>query len=80
MSWGHRRLQTAGFAPYLLHMLLSVGWILFLIECGIAVGAGVFFSRFWSQATIQRSVRVRAVVIYAVGCVLCLLLTLALPL
>ena len=65
---------------YFIHMLLPVGWILLLIECVVAVATGFFFSRFWSQATISRSVRVRAIVIYSVGCALCLFLTLLLPL
>jgi hypothetical protein len=67
-------------AGYNRAMLLPVAWIVFLIECALSVLAGSVFFRFWSQATISRSVRMRAVLFYALGCALILALTLALPL
>ena len=61
-------------------MLLLIGWIVFALECALAVVSGFVLSRFWSQATIRSGVRVRAVIVYAIGCAVILGFSLLLPL
>jgi hypothetical protein len=61
-------------------MLLSTAWVFFITECAISIAAAFVFWHFWSQATIDRSVKLKAISVYAIGCLLCLALTLFLPL
>lgn len=61
-------------------MLLTIGWIFLGAESLAAIGFGLVLWRFWDHSGIDRAVTVRAAVVYAVGCILCILLALAIPL
>lgn len=60
--------------------MLGLAWILFIAECLLSLFFGAIFWHFWTHSAMKRSVATRAILIYASGCVLFLLLTLFLPL
>jgi|GEM_PF-5571758 hypothetical protein len=61
-------------------MLLSIGWIVLAFELVLSIIFGFVFRRFWSQATIDKRVRIVALVAYSVGCILILAFAMSLPL
>lgn len=61
-------------------MLLHIGWMFLGAELIIALVCGSVFWYFWSHSAMSRSAAVKATAIYALGCALCLLLALLLPL
>jgi hypothetical protein len=61
-------------------MLLTVGWVVLFCEFVVSLVFGYVFRRFWSQATIARRVRVAALIVYSIGCLLILTLAMSLPL
>ena len=61
-------------------MLLRVAWTFLAGELALAVIFGFVFWYFWSHATITAPVRVRAMLIYILGCALIILFTLSVTL
>jgi hypothetical protein len=60
--------------------MLELGWVLFAVEVVFSIFFGYVFWRFWSRSTMDRSVAIKATVIYVFGCVVCLLFMFFLPL
>gem|GEM_PF-3973035 len=60
--------------------MLGLGWVVFIAEVLLSLFFGAIFWHFWSHSAMKRSVAKRAILIYASGCFLFLLLTLFLPL
>jgi len=61
-------------------MLLRIGWMFFGTELFIALVCGLVFWYFWSHSAMSRSAARYALLVYALGCVFCLFLSLFLPL
>jgi hypothetical protein len=77
---GYGLSASADFGSYNNDMLLSIGWIVLLCEFIVSLVFGFVFRRFWSQATIARRVRIGALIVYSIGCLLILTLAMSLPL
>lgn len=60
--------------------MLGLGWIVFIAEFLLTLFFGAIFWHFWTHSAMSRTVAVRAIIIYASGCITFLLLTLFLPL
>ncbi len=59
--------------------MIGLGLILLGIECILSIFFGFIFWHFWSRSAMPRSTAVRAIIIYASGCTVFLLLTFFLP-
>jgi len=53
-------------------MLVDLGHIFLYIECALALICGIFFWYFWSHSLMHRPTVVKAVIIYTLGCLVCL--------
>ncbi len=60
--------------------MLGLGWIVFFAELLLALFFGAVFWHFWTHSAMTRAVATRAILVYASGCAVFLLLTLFLPL
>lgn len=60
--------------------MLELGWILFVIECLLSIFFCLVFWHFWTHSAMKRAVATKAILVYAFGCVIFLLLTIFLPL
>ena len=61
-------------------MLLRIGWMFLGTEFLIALICGLVLWYFWSHSAMSRSTARKALGVYVLGCALCLLLALILPL
>ncbi len=59
--------------------MIIIGWMLFGAEALISIFLTIVFWYFWSHSAMPRKIARRATVIYALGCLLCLLLMFVLP-
>lgn len=60
--------------------MLQIGWIVLAIEFFLSILLSWIFWHFWTHSAMRRPVAVRAIIIYALGCAICLALTFFLPL
>lgn len=60
--------------------MLGFAWILFIVECLLSLFFGFVFWHFWTHSAMKRAVAIRAILVYASGCIVFLLLTFFLPL
>jgi hypothetical protein len=61
-------------------MLLRIGWMFLGTELILALVCGFVLWYFWTHSAMSRSTAQKALGIYALGCIACLLLALFLPL
>ncbi len=61
-------------------MLLQIAWAVFGIELLIAILFGVIFWYFWSNSAVSHITILKALLVYSLGCALCLLFAVTLPL
>ena len=61
-------------------VMVGLGLVVFALECVFAVFFSVVFWHFWTHSAMKRSDAMKALAVYAIGCVVFLLLTLCLPL
>ena len=60
--------------------MIGLGIVVLVIECVFSIFFGMVFWHFWSRSAMKRSTAIRAILMYASGCIIFLLLTLLLPL
>lgn len=60
--------------------MIGFGLVLLIIESVFSIFFGMVFWHFWSRSAMKRPTAIRAIFIYASGCILFILLTLLLPL
>jgi len=60
--------------------MLGLGWVVFVVEVLLSLAFGALFWHFWTHSAMERSVATRAILVYAFGCLVFLMLTLFLPL
>lgn len=61
-------------------MLLRIGWMFFGVEVCIALAFGFVFWYLWSHSAMNRGAVRKALAAYMLGSIICLLLSLLLPL
>jgi hypothetical protein len=61
-------------------MLLRIGWTFFGVEVCIALAFGFIFWYLWSHSAMNRGTARKALAGYALGSIVCLALSLLLPL
>ena len=59
--------------------MLGLGWLLFAIECAFSIFFVLVFWHFWTHSAMKRSVAVKAILIYSLGCLVFLSLMIFLP-
>lgn len=70
---------TPGRARYTERMI-ALGWMLLGVELFFSALSGFIFWHFWSHSAMTRGVAVRAITIYLLGCLACIMLTFFIPL
>ena len=60
--------------------MLGLGWVVFVVEVLLSLAFGALFWHFWTRSAMERPVATRAILVYAFGCLVFLMLTLFLPL
>ncbi len=61
-------------------VLLRIGWMFFGVELLIALSFGLVLWYFWTHSAVSRPTVLKAIGVYALGCVICLLVALLVPL